>query len=41
MTHSSFLFAVDDSGMLILTWPFGTPVDDLAADLRQLLDDAA
>jgi protein SCO1 len=41
VTHSSFLFAVDDTGTLILTWPFGTPVDDLAADLRQLLDDAA
>jgi protein SCO1/2 len=41
VTHSSYLFAVDDTGTLILTWPFGTAVDDLAADLRQLLDDAA
>jgi protein SCO1/2 len=41
VAHSSFLFAVDDSGTLVITWPFGTPVDDLAADLRQLLDDAA
>jgi protein SCO1/2 len=41
VTHSSYLFAVDDTGTLALTWPFGTSVDDLAADLRQLLDDAA
>jgi protein SCO1 len=40
VTHSSHLFAVDDTGTLALTWPFGTPVDDLAADLRQLLDAA-
>jgi protein SCO1 len=39
--HSSYLFAVDDTGRLVITWPFGTPVDDLAGDLDQLLSDAA
>lgn len=38
VTHSdTTLFAVDDSGTLVLTWPFGTSSDDLAADLDQLL----
>ncbi len=35
--HSSFLFAVDDTGTLVVTWPFGTTADDLAADIEQLL----
>jgi protein SCO1 len=39
--HSDHLFAVDDAGALVLAWPFGTPVDDLAADMQQLLNDAA
>jgi protein SCO1/2 len=39
VVHSdTTLFAVDDSGTLVLTWPFGTKSDDLAGDLRQLLD---
>jgi protein SCO1/2 len=36
--HSPQLFLVDDAGTLVLTWPFGTPPEDLAADVRQLLD---
>jgi protein SCO1/2 len=36
--HTDLLFAVDDTGTLVLNWPFGTSVDDLAADIRQLLD---
>jgi protein SCO1/2 len=40
--HSSNLFAVDDTGHLVLTWSVGggegtARADDLAADLRQLL----
>jgi protein SCO1 len=39
VVHSdTTLFAVDDTGTLVLTWPFGTKSDDLAGDLRQLLD---
>lgn len=35
--HSSQLFAVDETGKLVVTWSFGTSADDLAADLRALL----
>ena len=35
--HTSYLFAVDDTGTLVLSWPFGTSADDLAGDIRQLL----
>ena len=40
--HSSNLFAVDDTGHLVITWPVGggegtARADDLADDLRQLL----
>jgi protein SCO1/2 len=39
VTHSAYLFAVDDAGRLAITWPFGTPVEDLVGDIRQLLSD--
>jgi protein SCO1/2 len=39
--HSDYLFAVDDAGGLAITWPFGTPVEDLVGDIRQLLADRA
>jgi protein SCO1/2 len=39
--HGSFLFGVDDTGTLVITWPFGTPSDDLAADMEQLLAQSA
>lgn len=35
--HSSQMFVVDDTGSLVLTWQFGIPADDIAADLSQLL----
>jgi protein SCO1/2 len=39
VVHSdTTLFAVDDTGTLVLTWPFGTKPDELAGDLGQLLD---
>ena len=37
--HSDQLFAVDDQGTLILTWPADVGRDDFAADLDQLLGD--
>jgi protein SCO1/2 len=40
VAHTTFLYAVDDTGHVILTWPFGVGIDDLAADLEQLLDGA-
>ena len=47
VAHSSYLFAVDDAGKLVLTWPVGvdaetsTSAKELAADVDALLDDAA
>ncbi len=46
VAHSSYLFAVDDAGRLVLTWPVSanaettTSAKDLAADMKQLLRDA-
>jgi protein SCO1/2 len=39
--HTGSLYAVDSQGQLILTWPFGVPVDDLESDLGRLLEEAA
>ena len=39
--HTGSLYAVDDQGLLILTWPFGVTVGDLERDLARLLDQAA
>jgi protein SCO1 len=36
--HSPFLYAVDDQGKLVVSWQFGAPSDDIAADLGILLD---
>ncbi|MEM7091615.1 MAG: SCO family protein [Actinomycetota bacterium] len=36
--HTTSLFAVDDTGSLILTWPFGVTTDDIVNDLTILLD---
>ncbi len=40
VAHTTQLYAIDDAGELALTWQFGVSVDDLAADLEQLLDAA-
>jgi protein SCO1/2 len=39
VAHTTSLYAVDDEGRLVLTWQFGVSIDDLAADLTQLLDE--
>lgn len=36
--HTTLLYAVDDTGHVVLAWPFGVSKDDLAADVGQLLD---
>jgi protein SCO1/2 len=47
VAHSSYLFAVDDHGKLVITWPVTSDAEtttsskDLAADLRVLLHDAS
>lgn len=38
--HTSALFVVDDTGSLVLTWPFGVTTDDMVSDLTTLLDRA-
>lgn len=35
--HTTSLYAIDDDGELALTWQFGVPIDELRADLEQLL----
>lgn len=40
VSHSTSLYAFDDQGRLVLTWPFGIPVEDLAHDLELLIDEA-
>ena len=37
VTHTGSLYAVDDQGDLLVTWPFGTTIDDLASDLEILV----
>jgi protein SCO1 len=36
VSHSGFLYLVDDQGRLVLTWPFGTSSSEMAADIEQL-----
>jgi protein SCO1/2 len=40
VAHTTALYVVDDTGRLALTWQFGVEIDDLAADLSQLLEAA-
>jgi protein SCO1/2 len=40
VSHTTSLYAVDDDGRLVMTWPFGVEVDALSADLAELLRDA-
>jgi protein SCO1/2 len=38
VAHTTALYVVDDVGQLALTWQFGVSIDDLAADLTELLE---
>jgi len=38
VAHTTLLYAVDDDGQVVLAWPFGVSIDDLAADIDYLLD---
>jgi len=38
VAHTPNSYVVDDTGSIILTWPFGVPADDMAGDLTILLD---
>jgi protein SCO1/2 len=37
VAHSDHLYAVDDTGTVVMTWTWPTPLDALTADLRELL----
>jgi len=39
VAHSAFLYAVDSTGHIRLTWPFGTPREDITSDLEYLFDE--
>ena len=41
VAHTTSLYAIDDRGELVLTWQFGVSIDDLAADLTELLAEEA
>ena len=40
VAHTTSLYAVDDAGRVVLTWPFGVTIDQFAGDFRQLLADS-
>lgn len=37
VAHSTWLYAVDDRGDIVLTWQFGVSIDELAKDMEILL----
>jgi protein SCO1/2 len=39
--HSALLSLVDERGDVVVQWPFGVTADDLANDLRKILDEGA
>jgi protein SCO1/2 len=41
VAHSTQLFAVDPTGDLLITWPFGLDRDELARDIEDLLEGIA
>jgi protein SCO1/2 len=41
VSHTAYVYAVDEQGKLVLQWPFRTPPDALRDDLESLLDAAA
>ena len=38
VTHTADLYAVDDTGQVVLAWPFGTTSKDIGHDIVRLLD---
>ena len=41
VSHSGFLYLVGDDGRLLVTWPFGTSSQEMAADIQQVFDTQA
>lgn len=38
VAHTTQLYAINDAGEIVLTWPFGVSIDELAGDMEQLLE---
>ncbi len=38
VSHSGAMYVVDDTGTVVLTWPFGIPAEGIATDLEILFD---
>ena len=36
VSHSAFVYVLDDAGRLLVQWPFGTPAEDMTRDLQAL-----
>lgn len=41
VAHTGSLYAIDDQGQLVVTWPFGVRSEDLGNDMSLLLDRSA
>ena len=41
VSHSGAMYVVDETGKLVLTWPFGVTADDVAADLEVIRGEIA
>lgn len=39
VSHTAQVYAVDDTGRVLVEWPFGAPSDDIRSDLERLLAD--
>ena len=39
VAHSAFLYVVDESGRILVQWPFGTSSEDMGNDLRLLVEE--
>lgn len=39
VAHTAVTYVVDDTGKVVVEWPFGFATDDIAADLRTLLNE--
>ncbi len=39
--HTALTYAVDEEGVVLVEWPFGTAPEDMRSDIEQLLDRVA
>ena len=41
VAHTAVTYVVDDTGTVVVEWPFGLDSESMAADLRTLLEERA